>query len=331
MNIDNTLKILELLKNNPSLRPTDLAQELQISRQALHRLLKKLVSDHKIKKKGQAPLVYYELIENRQVKLNLEKQIDEVSLAIIEKNFSRQLPTGELIKGIPAFESWLISTKQIKASKKLAVTYSELLSKLNKEKNFYGLINLTQKLQDTFDNINIIEVYCSDFYSIPQFGKTYLGNLITAGKSGQNLTAIQETVKLTEDHIQSLIKNFNIDALVWTPHSISRKILFLKEFKRILNLDLPEIKVDKVFTGNIPVAQKSLSKLEERVENARETLVLKNNKTAFKNILIIDDALGSGSTINEIAGKIARAYSIKNIYGYAVVGSFKGFDVISVV
>lgn len=48
------------------------------------------------------------------------------------------------------------------------------------------------------------------------------------------------------------------------------------------------------------------------------------------NILLIDDAVGSGSTLNETARQI-REKGICNdkIIGLAITGSFKGFDVIS--
>ena len=50
----------------------------------------------------------------------------------------------------------------------------------------------------------------------------------------------------------------------------------------------------------------------------------------FKNILLIDDAIGSGATINETSRKI-REQNIcsSQLVGLAITGSFKGFDVIS--
>ena len=53
-------------------------------------------------------------------------------------------------------------------------------------------------------------------------------------------------------------------------------------------------------------------------------------KKIKSNVLIIDDAVGSGATLNEVAKKIKKISSkdIK-VVGYSVVGSFKGFDVIS--
>ena len=49
-----------------------------------------------------------------------------------------------------------------------------------------------------------------------------------------------------------------------------------------------------------------------------------------KNILLLDDAAGSGATLNETAKQIRERGMVNGkIIGLAIVGSFKGFDVIS--
>jgi predicted amidophosphoribosyltransferase len=50
---------------------------------------------------------------------------------------------------------------------------------------------------------------------------------------------------------------------------------------------------------------------------------------SYNRILIIDDAIGSGATINEIAIKIREKGIAKEIIGLAITGSYKGFEVIS--
>jgi predicted amidophosphoribosyltransferase len=49
----------------------------------------------------------------------------------------------------------------------------------------------------------------------------------------------------------------------------------------------------------------------------------------LKKVLLIDDAVGSGATLNQIAEKIKIKSISKSVYGLAVVGSFKGLDVIT--
>jgi len=90
---------------------------------------------------------------------------------------------------------------------------------------------------------------------------------------------------------------------------------------------LPEIKLVKAYAGEIPVAQKGLKKLEERIENARETIYPQDMNIKFKHVLLIDDAVGSGSTFNEVAKKL-KHQGVNKISGFAIVGSLKGFSVI---
>jgi len=103
----------------------------------------------------------------------------------------------------------------------------------------------------------------------------------------------------------------------------------MDELKKSLNLDLTEINIEKV-TSKTKVAQKTLRKLEDRIANARTTMAVDPNQKITGNVLIIDDATGSGATLNETAKKILNITNAKvKIIGYTVVGSFKGFDVIS--
>ena len=90
---------------------------------------------------------------------------------------------------------------------------------------------------------------------------------------------------------------------------------------------MPKIKIQKII-GLIPIPQKSLSKLQERINNANHSFSIQS-EVNFKNLLLIDDAVGSGTTMNEIAGKIKWLNQNIHITGLAIVGSFKGFDVIT--
>lgn len=76
------------------------------------------------------------------------------------------------------------------------------------------------------------------------------------------------------------------------------------------------------------VPQKTLNKLEDRIENAKRTIMVDEEKK-FKTVLLIDDALGSGATINETAKKIKNQQLAETIIGLAITGSFSGFEVIS--
>ena len=88
------------------------------------------------------------------------------------------------------------------------------------------------------------------------------------------------------------------------------------------------IELTKAYRGEIRVAQKTLGRLEERIQNARETIFVSNTKTRYQRVLLIDDAVGSAATLNETAKKLKNMGIAKEVYGFALVGSLKGFEVI---
>ena len=94
-----------------------------------------------------------------------------------------------------------------------------------------------------------------------------------------------------------------------------------------LNLNTRNIAIEKIKT-EIVVPQKSLTKLKDRVENVESTIIVRETNKSNK-ILLIDDAVGSGATLNGVAEKIKKLNISKKIIGVSLTGSFKGFDVIS--
>lgn len=54
-----------------------------------------------------------------------------------------------------------------------------------------------------------------------------------------------------------------------------------------------------------------------------------SDSRSFNNVLLIDDALGSGATLNEAARRIKDTQVGSKIYGFAITGSFKEFEVLS--
>lgn len=134
-------------------------------------------------------------------------------------------------------------------------------------------------------------------------------------------------VQEIKNKIHDLLKKNKIDAVVFVPPTIRREVQIMKYLQQHLDINLPVAGVKKV-SGIIPVRQKSLGKLEERISNAQRTFLITETRK-FKRIALIDDAVGSGATLNEIARKIKEKQLAEEITGIAITGSFKGFDVIT--
>lgn len=315
-------RILAYVRTNGQARAHDLIRALTpISRAALHRQLKKMVATGLLKKNGTAPLVFYLLGEKKIVVP--EPKIPELARQIIKKNYLYISPQGELLYGFLGFIRWAENTHQTDKIITLANSYLKISNEYEKFRKKDGWIDSTFKLKSTFGKNNLVKLFYADFYSLPQFGKTALGALMLYAKQSQNRELMAKVWEQVKPLIEKIIKQFNIDAVAFIPPSVPRGLQFMNEFAAGLNLTLPQIHLVKAQTGQVVVAQKTLEKLEERVTNARETIFVKDQNFSYKNVLLIDDAVGSGASMNEVAKKIKA-----KVYGFAVVGSFKGFEVI---
>jgi len=315
--------ILAYITEHKEATAKELADFLGISPQALFRQLKKLQNKEKIIKIGTSPKVYYSLLGKKEgfdsVGLPLEITV------IINKNYLTITPQGQILSGVVGFNYWCV--KQNLDVEKTAIEYIETLNKYDKFKRD-GLVEATEKMKSTFAEIFLDKTYYLDFYSIERFGKTKLGTLLLYAKQTQNMDLINDIYFLIRERINNLIISEEINAVGFIPPTISRKIQLQKELAGKLNISLPILNINKATSG-IPVPQKSLSKLEDRIENARSTIFVDETRQ-FDNILLLDDAVGSGATLNETARKIKEKGICKGkIIGLALVGSFKGFDVIN--
>ena len=320
--MSTTDKIIEYIKSRGQVTPADLSRHLGINRTATHRQINKLLGEQLIYKIGKPPKVFYLLSEEKK-KTNVE-EVDPKLKEIVERNFLVISPAGERRTGWSGFVYWCDKHKL--PLEKTAREYQTTLSKYAQYKKG-GLIDGRYKIKHTFDQIFVDQVFYLDFYSLERFGKTKLGQLLLYAKQSQSRDLIKELVDQIRPQVVSLLKRFKIEAVGYIPPTVKRETQLMKELERQLNLPLPTINLVKVKTP-VAVPQKTLNKLEDRVENARGTIVVDDNKK-YKTILLIDDALGSGATLNETARKIKSQNLARMIVGLAITGSFSGFEVIS--
>ncbi len=316
-------QILLILRKSHETRLHDLVELTGASRQMVHRAVKSLTQRGLIEKLGSAPKTYYRLIQTKPIKSG---NIPQESADFLNEHFIQVTETGKRLDGAEAMAHWCEKQKLPfeKTVQEYIITRKRYLEYFLKN----GLIDGLQKINSTkgFDRIGVDQIFYLDFYAIERFGKTRLGLLLHLAKQGQNRKLMDEIIDLCKSRIEGLIKAQKLDAVGFIPPTIKREVQFMKVLERKLNLSLPHIGLVKV-TGEIAIPQKSLSKIEERVNNARASILVAE-KRKFKKILLIDDAIGSGATINETALKLKDQSVARQIIGLAITGSFKGFDVI---
>jgi hypothetical protein len=303
---------------------SELADAFGISDRAIRKQLSKLLEENKIRKIGRPPKVYY--LINLKAKegekyefadLKAKKEIDDKYLIIS--------PAGEKKEGWEGFVYWC--EKNNLPVLKTANEYLKTLKKYEAYKK-NGVIDGTAKIKSTFSNLYLDKVLYLDFYSIERFGKTKLGQLLLYAKQSQNKTLMKEIVEQIKPIVKSIIKKYKIDGIGFIPPTVKRETQLMKILEKGLQDNIRKLAVVKVKTV-VAVPQKTLNKVNDRIENARNTIIVDEN-SSYNNILLIDDAVGSGATINETAKKIKDKKICKGkVIGLAITGSFKGFDVIS--
>ncbi len=321
-------QILEYIQARGQTRVDDLWREFKISKVLIHRHLKTLLFEGRVARVGKPPLVFYIYMNGALADAPRELEIPKKIKDVIESDYLYVTPLGEILPGAKGFLRWTGDINEEKRVVELAVEYVQIRTQANVFINRFGYINATERLKSIFSDTNIDRLYYLDFYSLPKFGKTKLGQLVLYAKQAQKIALIEKIVPQFRHVVVDIIKRYKVDAVGFIPPTIPRKYQFQKEMEKIMNIKLHKIELVKAYVGDIPIAQKSLSKLEDRITNARGSIFLKDETKKYHNILLIDDAVGSGATLNETAKKIKLSGMAEKVIGLAVVGSFKGFDVI---
>ncbi len=325
-------RIVAYVTDHQQVRVHDLVRFLNLSNMAVHKQVKRLVLDGVLQKVGKPPLVFYTLAapeENSDVELSMSS-FSSTERKIIGDHFLHITPDGRLLHGVDGFVYWHKLYQQKKSIAALAVEYVQVIDEKNKFASREGWIDATAKVTAAFDEQYIDHLLYADLYSYPMFGRTKLAKLVMYAKQSENRALIAEISTVVKPLLERAIKTFTIDAIAYIPPTVSRPVQFMSELARTLNLPLPEINLVKVIAGDVSVPQKTLARLDERVLNARTTIYIKHTAgSQYKNVLLIDDAAGSGASFHETAKKL-RALHLgeRAITAFALVGNIKGFDVI---
>jgi len=317
-------KIIKYIVDNGQASGKQLSDIInEITPRAIRKQLKSLLDKGILKKIGRPPKVYYLLQTKNEIPIF--EPIDKTIKQIIDKRYLYISPSGESMFGWEGFLFWCEKTKQDPA--KTAKEYTATVKKFDKYKK-NGFIDGMLKIKNTFKEVFLDKIFYLDFYSIERFGKTKLGQMLLYAKQSQNRGLMRKLIEDIRLKIIFFIKKYKIDGILFIPPTVKREVQFMRELEKELRLPVRTVSVSKLRTGII-VPQKTLSKLEDRIENAKNTIVI-DEKKQYKNILLIDDAVGSGATLNETARKIrSKKLATGEIIGLAIAGSFKGFDIIS--
>jgi len=316
-----------LFTGSNSLSINQLARAWGVGIQSAKKNIKFFVDNENVLKQGMPPQkIIYRLISQDNIHVLSEEQ-----KRIIDKYYAYVTPDGQFLKGVTGFLYWAENKLGRRDYKSLAQEYLDTRHKFYNDQEKVFLIDATEKVRQVFgDKIGLVKLFHRDFDALPVFGKTYLSQMIRIAKAGRTNAAVMNVIiDSIRDSVKYIIDKYNIDAIGFIPPTVMRKSQLMTFISKKIRIDLPVILINKD-SGLVPVQQKSLKKVEDRVLNADKTIVVPGS-THYNNILLIDDVTGSGATLNETAKKLLNQNVAQKVYGFSVTGSAKAndFDIIS--
>jgi DNA-binding Lrp family transcriptional regulator len=325
MNLSQTKKdIVKYITSHGVVSVKQLVDAFGISKQAMHRHLKELQDAGELIKRGSPPKVYYSSLQDFAIKEpSPVYSVEDSVVAIIEDNFQYILPQGYILTGFEGFVQWC-SRREYNVAE-FAQKYAQTFFEYRKYYDGFGLINATIKLKNTFmEHASLDGLYYGSFSTWEIFGKTKMYQNLLYSKTNQSKYLIETIVAEARSKVENILRMHNIQAVGYISPTVKRETQLMAELRRRFDIPLPHIRITKI-NNEIAVPQKTLKTLEERQLNAQSTFVVDATSEASKaeRILLIDDFVGSGSSLNEVGYKL-RSSKEQLIIGFALCGSPNG-------
>jgi len=317
-------KILEFVKQKWAISVKEIKEKFDIYPTIIHRHLKSLLDDNFLTKIGKTPNVLY-----------IPKSINTTDFVLwyedmewLGQNYYNYDSDGKILSGYEWFANRCKSRNFDIAEQ--YENYKSISSYMKKKKNNIGLIDWKKYLSDRLWEIFVDELYFVDSYQVWHFGRSKLGTITFYAKQSQNKELMRQVINIIKFPILSYIKQNKIDAICFAPPSVKRWVQLMTEIKKWLKIDLPELKLLKMFPNGIIIPQKSLKSMDQRKKNAENTIFFRPNQIPSENLLFVDDFMWSGSTINFCSKKLKDAKLAKKITAICLLGNVDTeYDVIN--
>ena len=317
--------IIDLLKKQDC-SPQDIQHILGVSLSLVHRHLKTLYEGGFIERLGRAPRVSYRLL--------YEPNIPIIN-PTIEKHFMFKDVDGELYYGVKGFLKWSQdSLKKYSLAEKVRL-YEQYVQEFKELQKKDVVFPLEGKLDDfhkqTGEEVYLQDVVCAVPYSFPDFGKTKESILLGVAKEGgsQSREFADQLAERFVPVLLAYIKKGGFDAVAFVPPSASRRVQLMQILRKqfFTASDVPVVEIKKQH-GRAIQQQKHLKNITQRLGNAERTFRIPPTEKTYNNVLLIDDFVGSGATMNQIAKKLIQQGVAKKVWGIGIVGVRKGFKVV---
>lgn len=312
-------RIVELLRNQ-RLSPSDIQQKIGISAPVVYAHLRFLVERGFIKKFGSAPRVLYTVRE-------------KTSIDVVDEHFVFQDSLGGLHFGMNGFHLWSDRGLKKLSFEEKVDRYAERISAMesNNHDGFFDMIKKLQNIVALGEDIYLKEMVCLSLRSVQDFGRTKMGVYMDVVKSVANMKFMDVVLDFATPLIIAYAKKKQVNAIGFIPptRKRSKQIMTLLE-KRIRKSPLRVAVIDiKKIRADTPREQKTIRDLQGRIYNADHTFLISQYSHVhnYKKILLVDDFIGSGTTLNQVAKMLRQRGFAGETFGLGVVGEERGYSV----
>lgn len=317
--------IINLLLDGETLSPSEIAISLGKSNVIIHKYLKSLSEDGIVIKIWKWTHAKYQ-IKNRKDTKKLKiwvfsENMKYEDIEIIEKEFWKLDADGKILEWI----KWLVARcedRWLNVQEK-SDNFLKIYKYIKSTQNDCHLLDVSEEFAKNIEHKAMDKLFYADQYKWMEFGRWKLAETTFYAKQSQNIWLMKKSLDLIQNRLFCLIAKIKPDAIAIAPHSIYRKNQLLKHLKYRLNeLWIEFVWLEKYFPNKIPIPQKSLKTREQRIQNARNTIIISNPKiiSKYEKVLLIDDFVWSGATLNETALKLKMNWT-KEVIWFAFVGN----------
>ena len=336
--LSSLLPVLNCFQNNEQRKAGQIADKLGKSNVIIHKYLKELIKQGKLEKHGAGPHATYSLIW-KQIMSEIGETVPSITTLsykdteLLENEFYKFTPDGQILTG----KQWFIQRCQMRNldPQQKVHDFVSIYTHIQSSQNQCGVLDAITAFSQTMPDSAMSHIFYADQYKRMDFGRGKLAEMTFYAKQSQQKQLINQCIDLIINKLECLIHTYKINAIAITPHSIDRKNQLLEILhKRLQWYWLPFIKLIKYYPHNIAIPQKSLKTRAQRIDNAKNTIFVDSSRSTislwdYQHVLLIDDFVWSGATLNETAKKIRNEW-VHNIIWFAFVGNTNlSYDVIN--
>ena len=313
-------RILEAVRGCPQGRPSEIVGMTGLSRSVVQKYLKELLDGGYAVKRGAGQSVRYEAVP--------------YASECMQESFLYKDAYGSLLFGIRGFTKWAeecsLSGENIEER---VAFYEESMRQYDAEKRGgpYFVLDIRGKLEG--EKLFLDEVLCRDLYTVPvgnRRKRTKMAVLIEVVKGSGNREKLK---KLIAGHVESAVRDIyavirerKIDAVAFIPPTANRPVQIMNLLKKefiAMNVDrVPVLSISRHFPDpyGSRQEQKHIRSVGNRIANARNSYRVKRVPERYGTVLLIDDLVGSGATLNEVARQCREGGIAESVCGLCLVG-----------